>query len=157
MASELPHRSSTSRTTRIAKNSVVHTWDDGELTQPLTKSTDPNDLLSFFNQLVDHYESDVDDREELPMFVEIGKSGYIYVRDHQGGEWVMWSVNEWVAPKPEADTADWNRSDKEALDDDRSGLNLSVVHTILQVIRGVYETPGQVREDLNRYQIESFE
>lgn len=152
---QFPHRQSSSRKTYLTETHAVHAVEDGECKQDITQSADPNEVLSFMQDLVDWYESDVDEPEELLLHAEIGDGGYVYIRDQQGGEWVMWSVNEWVAPKPGVDAKTWNKNGKDALEDSNTGINESVIRSVINAIVLTYEEPSTIKERFDRIQVES--
>lgn len=152
---QLPHRRSSSRQTHLTETHVVHTVDGGKYKQEITQSADPNEVLAFLQDLVEWYESDVDDPAELFLHAKIEDDGFVYIRDRQGGEWVMWSVNEWTAPKPGVDVETWNKNGTDALEDDEAGINESVIRGIINAIVQTYEEPSAVKDKFDRVQVES--
>lgn len=152
---ELPHRRSSSRQTFFTDSHVVHAFEDGECKQNITRSADPNEVLEFMQNLVEWYESDVADPEGLLLYAKVDDSGFVYIRDRRGGEWVMWSVNEWVAPKPGVDVGRWNKNGKDALEDDKTGINETTVQAVINAIIWTYEEPSNIREQFSRAQIET--
>lgn len=139
----LPHRSESSRRTHISKNRVTHIVEDGRYEHPLTESTHPKSALDFIQKLIAWYESDVDHRDELPLFVDVADDGCIYVKDAQGGEWVMWSVDEWTT----ITTTD--------LSDPDARINPGVARTVFNAVVQTYEHPEKLKQQQNRIQIES--
>ena len=152
---QLPHRRSSSRQTRLTDTHVIHTVEDGEYEQEITQSADPNEVLSFLQDLVEWYESDVDNPDELFLHAEVGDDGFVYIRDRQGGEWVMWSVNEWVAPKPGVDVETWNKNGTDALADNATGINESAIRSVINTVIQTYEKPSAVKDEFDRVQVES--
>jgi len=152
---QLPHRRSSSRRSHLTETHAVHRVEDGEYEQDITESADPNEVLAFLQNLVQWYESDVDKPEELFLHAEIEDSGYVYIRDRQGGEWVMWSVNEWVAPKPGVEVEGWNKNDKNALEDEDTGINEPVIRAVINAIVLTYEEPSTIQDRFDRVQVES--
>jgi hypothetical protein len=151
----LPHRQSSSRQTHITELHVIHTVEDGEYKQAITQSTDPNEVVEFLQKLVNWYESDVDSQDELFLHAKVEDSGYVYIRDQQGGEWVMWSVNEWVYPKPGVDVEAWNKNGKDPLSDKDTGINESTIRSVINAIVWAYEEPSRIKQQFDRVQIES--
>jgi len=174
--SDLPHRTSSSRNLFITDTHAIHQWDDGEAKQDITRTADPAAVLDFMQHIAELYESDVsqstpspteisaaddfpregvDPREALPLYAKIKNDGFVYIRDPQGGEYVMWSVNEWIAPRPGVNVSDWNQSDIPALEDDRTGINETVIGTVLNAIRLAYENPTELKQRFGRVQLET--
>lgn len=152
---QLPHRRPSSRQTHLTDTHVVHTVDDGEYEQEITQSANPAEVLAFLQDLVEWYESDVVDPEELFLHAEVEDGGYIYIRDRQGGEWVMWSVNEWVTPKPGVDVETWLNNDEDDLEEGATGINESVIRSVINTIVQTYEEPSAVKDQFDRVQVES--
>lgn len=140
-----------SRHTHITEDRVVHIIDDGKLEQDLTEKTDPSEVLAFIRQLVEQYESDVDHRDELPLFATVVDDGCIYIRDAQGGEWLGWTVDEWTLPPANGQAS----SDESPLENTDWRLNTAVVRPIINAITLTYEAPSEIKQRHDRTQIES--
>lgn len=138
-----PRRSTSSRHTYILDNRVVHAVEDGQHEQELSETTHPSDVLAFIQKVAGWYESDVDHRDELPLFADISEDGCIYIRDSQGGEWLMWSVDEWTD------------STTTQLGDPEAHLNTSVTRSMINAIVLAYEHPSEIKQRYSRVQIES--
>jgi len=140
-----------SRHTHIAEGRAVHIVDDGQSKQELTENTDPSEVLAFVHQLVEWYETDIDHRDELPLFATVLDDGCIYIRDTQGGEWLRWTVDEWTLP-PENERAS---SGDKPLENTDYRLRTDVIRPIINAIVQAYETPSEIKQRYNRTQIES--
>ncbi|CDK38065.1 hypothetical protein [Halorubrum sp. AJ67] len=140
-----------SRHTHIAEDRAVHVVDDGEFEQELTETADPNEVLAFICQLVEWYESDVDHRDELPLFATVVNDGCVYIRDAQGGEWLTWTVDEWTLPPEEGQASDGDYS----LEDTDRRLNTDVIRPIINAIATTYESPSEIKQRHDCTQIES--
>lgn len=155
MSNELPHRAASSRRTYFTETHAVHVYDDGEIKQDITQTADPSEVRDFMQKLVSVYESDVyttpsdtetNPREALPMYAKVKDDGSVYIRDSEGGEYVMWVGHEWMAPRPEVDDfRSWNTSDVDPFEDDRTGINENVIGAVLNAIRLAYEGPAEIR------------
>lgn len=152
---QLPHRKSSSRKTHLTDTHAIHTIEDGKHKQEITQSADPNGVLEFMRNLVEWYESDVESPEELLMYAEVDDAGFVYIRDRQGGEWAMWAVNEWTAPKPGVNIDAWKGRDVDPLEDEDTGIDESTIHAVINAIVWAYEEPSTIKEQFNRMQIES--
>lgn len=102
--------------------------------------TNPIAVLEFIEECIDHYEEHIDDREELPFYVDVQNSGRdvpdgdrpqgaVYIRDPDGGEYLMWTTDEW-----------WMRPNGEDI------LNSELVQKVLVAVADAYEEPQQFRE-----------
>lgn len=107
----------------------------------------PGYLWDFIEALIDHYQKDIDAPEELPLKVEtnrmpddrddtVGEMCEVYIRDHDGGEYLMWNSDElWP-------------------DDEGNITNDDLAQTILVAIADAYEEPQSFLEKWSAHRVQ---
>lgn len=138
-----PDRKERFGTTELTESRVIYTRGNTTRQYELTPETDGDTVVDMLQELVSAYESATGPAETTRLTATVHDGGDISIQDRRGGEWLVWTRDEWMR---ETDKPDGNTEQRT--------IWLNQVKMIVKAVTLAYEDPARIESISKRTQIE---